>query len=120
MYINYMSICKICENEFIQLQGRNRTRCNSCNTKIRRYRNKIRAIELLGGKCNRCGYNTHPAALEFHDKDPLQKEFTIGKVANKSWESIKQEIQKCELVCSNCHRIEHSDRFSEEFINKVV
>lgn len=111
-----MDICKICNKEFKQLQLRNRTRCNACNTKIRRYKNKLRAIELLGGKCNRCGYDKHPAAMEFHHLDPSKKEFTLGHVANKSWKSIVEEVKKCELVCSNCHRIEHSNRFSEEFI----
>lgn len=109
-----MSICKICDKEFKQLQKRNRSRCNACNTKLRRLKNKLRAINLLGGRCIRCGYNKHPAALEFHHKDSSKKDFSIGTVANKRWESIVNEIKKCELLCSNCHRIEHSDRFDNE------
>lgn len=113
-----MSVCNICQKSFTQLQGRNRKRCNACNTKIRRYRNKLKAIELLGGKCNRCGFD-NPAALEFHHKDPRLKEFTIGSVANKSWNSIVLEIEKCELICSNCHMIEHTSRYDKAFLEAI-
>lgn len=85
---------------------RTRGRCGSCNTKIRRYRTKKAAINLLGGKCVRCGYNKNFVALEFHHPNS-DKDFNIGSATNKSWESIKDEILKCELICSNCHRIEH-------------
>lgn len=114
------SICKICDKSFNQLQSRTRTRCNSCNTKVRRFRNKKRAIELLGGKCVRCGYSGHQAALEFHHLDPSIKSFTIGMVANKAWKSIVDEIQKCELLCSNCHRIEHSNKSDERFLIEAL
>jgi DNA-directed RNA polymerase subunit RPC12/RpoP len=114
------NICKICNKKFNQLQNRNRNRCNACNTKIRRFRNKQRAIELLGGKCQRCGYNKHQSALEFHHKDPKEKDFAIGMVGNKSWESIVNEIKKCELLCSNCHRIEHSNRDGIIFLEEVL
>lgn len=110
-----MSTCIICYKSIKQLQQRNRTRCNSCNTKIRRYRTKLRAIYLLGGKCNRCGFD-NPAALEFHHKDPTQKEFNIGNVSNKSWDSIVKEVNKCELLCANCHRIEHTTRYDKSFV----
>lgn len=108
--------CKICSKEINQLQGRNRTRCNACNTKIRRYRCKIKAIELLGGKCSRCGYDNHPAPLEFHHIDPSKKSFNIGMVANKSWKVIVKELKKCILLCANCHRIEHSERYDNDFV----
>ncbi len=108
--------CKLCDKLIKQLQGKNRTRCNSCNTKIRRHRTKLKAIEYLGGKCGRCGYDKHSAALEFHHTNPDEKTFNIGNVANKSWNSIVSELDKCELVCSNCHRIEHSNRDDEKFL----
>ena len=113
-----MSTCKICSKEFNQLQDRTRTRCNACNTKLRRYKNKIRAIDLLGGKCVRCGFDKHPAALEFHHKDSSTKRFEIGGVWNKAWKSIEEEIMKCEILCSNCHRIEHSSRYDDILLIK--
>lgn len=114
-----MSICFLCDKEFEDSQGRNRKRCHSCNTKIRRYRTKQAAIEYLGGSCVKCGYDEHQAALEFHHKDPSQKEFQIGKVANKSWEIVKKELDKCELLCANCHAVEHSSKQDEAFLKEV-
>lgn len=115
-----MSKCNICNKEFTQLQGRNRSRCNSCNTRLRRLRNKLKAINLLGGKCNRCGYNVHPAALEFHHKDSSEKEFNIARYCNKKWEVVEAEVLKCELICSNCHRIEHSSRYDDLSLIKAL
>ena len=108
--------CIFCQKSFFNSQNRRRKRCAACNTKIRRFRAKIAAIELLGSKCSGCGYNKHPSALEFHHKDPSQKDFSISSVANKSWKSIVEEVKKCVLLCSNCHRIEHGDRYKLEFI----
>ena len=57
-------------------------------------------------ECNRCGYDDH-RALEFHHHK-ADKEFNISeKFYQLSWENLKKEIDKCEVLCSNCHRIEH-------------
>lgn len=67
-------------------------------------------------KCERCGYDKHPAALDFHHKDPLQKEFNISGrfvCSLKNKEKIMKEIEKCEVICSNCHRIEHSIHYNK-------
>lgn len=69
---------------------------------------KAVAIRHLGGKCVDCGYNNHPAALEF---DHLgDKEFNIGNILLGSVEQLKRELSKCELVCATCHRIRTSNR----------
>ena len=70
---------------------------------------KTKAVEHLGGKCNRCGYDKCVEALEFHHKDPAQKDFGISRSGNtRGWNKIKAELDKCELVCANCHREIHS------------
>jgi hypothetical protein len=97
-----------------------RTRCGSCNTKIRRYRAKAAAIKLLGGKCMHCGWTGNQAALQFHHLDPAKKDFIIGNVANKSWESIKVEVAKCMLLCVNCHTIEHSSKNEKSFLAEAL
>ena len=99
---HYCSICGRCTT------ARRRRRCQSCCTKIRRYLAKSAAVQYLGGKCQRCGWEGALPAYEFHHLDPNSKVFAIGNVANRKWELIKQELDKCELLCSNCHRIEHS------------
>ena len=113
-----MRICKLCKNEFKTYQSRCVARCGSCNTKIRRFRAKAAAIEFLGGKCKKCGWKGDQAALQFHHL--RGKDFTIGNVANKSWDSIKKEMQKCILLCANCHMIEHSSKLGDEFIKEAL
>ena len=68
---------------------------------------KRKLIEYKGGKCQICGYNRCQEALEFHHLDPSQKDFTISG-GTKSFESLKPEVDKCILVCANCHREIHS------------
>lgn len=67
----------------------------------------------------RCDYDKHPAAMEFHHRDPTQKDFTIADVANRAWEVIRAELDKCDLLCSNCHRIEHSNRTEEKWLEEA-
>lgn len=70
----------------------------------RRRKVKQMAIEYKGGKCQICGYNKYQGALEFHHING-KKEFGIGdKGYTRSWESTKSELDKCILVCANCHR----------------
>lgn len=58
--------------------------------------------------CERCGFND-PRALTFHHRDPAQKSFPIARDAWKvSWERLVDEISKCDVLCANCHMIEHS------------
>lgn len=71
-----------------------------------RRRVKLKLVNYKGGKCENCGYNTCIDALEFHHKNPNEKDFTIS---GKSWsfEKLKKESDKCILVCSNCHKEIH-------------
>lgn len=64
------------------------------------------AIAYKGGSCQICGYNRSPAALDFHHIDPLEKDFSISSRMS-SFNAIKAELDKCVLVCSNCHREIH-------------
>lgn len=75
-----------------------------------RKRREIRAWlnELKRDKsCVRCGFN-HPAALDFHHTRH-DKEFNVGDVLRDGYskERIEKGLAKCELICANCHRIEH-------------
>ena len=79
---------------------------------IRALKRKVELIEMMGGGCANCGYNKNISALHFHHKDSYQKEFKLGMrmLSNRSWESIKVEAKKCEILCANCHAEEHNPR----------
>ena len=58
-------------------------------------------------KCTKCGFN-HPAALDFHHTDPSKKENLVSKLAsNGCFAAAMEEVQKCIVLCANCHRIHH-------------
>ena len=68
---------------------------------------KQRLVEYKGGKCQICGYNKCLSALVFHHTDPSQKEFSIG-TSGKGYEKCLTEINKCQLLCCNCHAEIHT------------
>lgn len=67
------------------------------------------SLEYKGNKCSCCGYNKCIEALEFHHLNPEEKDFSLSDRNIKlDWEQIKKELDKCILVCSNCHREIHA------------
>lgn len=85
--------CKKCQNESLQR---------------RRKQAKILLVEYRGGKCERCGYSKCIGALEFHHINPKEKDFSLSKTGrSKTIEAMKKEVDKCILLCANCHREEH-------------
>lgn len=101
-----IKICSICGKEIKNKKGR---ACQACRQKYRVIKNKQKAIDYMGGKCSKCGYNKSNVALEFHHVNPAEKEFTISAGYNKSWQKIKHELDKCVLLCANCHRELHNN-----------
>jgi hypothetical protein len=78
---------------------------------VHKRRKKVRsmAVEYKGGKCERCGYNRCIDALEFHHADPTQKDFNISsKGYTRSWKRVQAELDKCVMLCANCHRETHA------------
>ena len=67
------------------------------------------ALEFLGGKCSRCGYAQCAEALEIHHLESNEKDFGISaRGYTRSWKSVRAELEKCELLCANCHREVHA------------
>lgn len=58
--------------------------------------------------CERCGEN-HPATLDFHHRDPSLKIIAVERLHKSGWKQsrLEEEISKCEVLCSNCHRKHH-------------
>ena len=69
-----------------------------------RKRLEERIVYVMGEKCCICNYDKTLLALELHHIDKKEKEFTVSVNANKNWATVRKEIEKCTLVCSNCHR----------------
>jgi hypothetical protein len=107
--------------EHIRRSDTNSYRCKKCRndaTSEKRRRLKLQAIEYLGGKCKKCGYKKCVAALEFHHKNGT-KDFAIGEATTKSWDKIKKELDKCILLCANCHREEHHAKRNKKGAGKI-
>ena len=84
-----------------------------CEDRIERGRAfKQKRVDYKGGECGRCGYSAHNCALDFHHNDPDEKDFGIGyQRRTKFDEKIMAELDKCSLLCSNCHREKHAGVF---------
>tara|TARA_R110000787_G_scaffold9510_1_gene33147 strand:- start:446 stop:994 length:549 start_codon:yes stop_codon:yes gene_type:complete len=86
--------------------------CKDCNLKDRLSRQrdfKQQCVDYKGGECQCCGYNNCNHALDFHHVDPKTKSFGIAKARRtKVTKKILEELDKCILVCSNCHREIHA------------
>lgn len=82
------------------------------NKKSREQLNKLEALNYKGGMCCvRCGYNVQiPDCYAFHHREPTEKEYSWRELRYKKWEVITQEIDKCDLLCHNCHSIVHYEQ----------
>jgi predicted HNH restriction endonuclease len=83
----------------------NRIRLNE-KLLLRRQQKRAWAIASKGSKCQQCGFD-NPDALEFHHATDT-KEFTIANMVRYNQIRLKQELDKCVLLCANCHSIEHA------------
>lgn len=87
-----------------------------------RRRIKKRAVDCKGGECQNCGYKKSVFAMDFHHTDPKNKDYEISKNI-RSWEKTKIEIEKCILVCKNCHYEIHEEIFMfgfSEIVNNII
>jgi hypothetical protein len=110
--------CPRCETtksveEFYQRRGKvgGSVYCKSCTTNqtVERQRKfKQLCVDYKGSSCSGCGYNKCIGALEFHHTNPKEKDFTIANARLTAFDDkVKKELDKCILLCSNCHREEH-------------
>ena len=98
---------------------------NRCSVNKKTFLEAIKKFE-----CEKCGYNKCYDALDFHHIDKSEKEFDLGKI-NKRFSSVKklttvvlEELDKCSVLCRNCHRMEHlnlmrSEKYKELIYDKV-
>lgn len=88
--------------------------CGYHFTQQRHYEMKLKAVEYKGGKCCICGYNNSTRALAFHHREPENKFKAISTMIAErkySWEEIQIELDKCDIMCSNCHAEEEEKKY---------
>lgn len=87
-----------------------RHRCVSCYTALktaykRKQKGELSALKR-GLSCVRCGFSDY-RALQFHHRRPEEKSFAVGEAGSMAYASVLREIEKCDVLCANCHSIEH-------------
>lgn len=125
----HSKVCGVCNREFYPLAGNQKFCSDYCrhldpiNREKRLQRRKllresrlkfIRRIKTFYG-CSLCGYNGHPAALQFDHLNPEEKSFDIAKAHMRSLDSMKSEIKKCRILCANCHSVHTFNQNKEDF-----
>jgi hypothetical protein len=126
----YTNRCKSCKKIYSQTQYvkngenlkiknkeyrlSNPDKINTYNTKQSKKRTsmKMDALKYKGGCCVDCGLEStidNRVVFDFHHKDPSKKEVSLSSssMISLTWEQICQELDKCELLCSNCHKLRH-------------
>jgi hypothetical protein len=104
--------CKyhLCEKEATETSQYCGTKCKNKWTQTEWLkRRKQKFVDYKGGKCEKCGYDKHVEALCFHHNNPNEKEFGIAtnEARKKPEAEVFEEIDKCSLLCLNCHAEEH-------------
>jgi hypothetical protein len=87
--------------------------CKQCNNEKRKHNSDIKQTVIAkkcGMKCKVCGYNKCKDALELHHIDPNTKEHNVSSLTRNfsSIEKLEKELDKCIMLCSNCHREFHA------------
>lgn len=112
--------CQKCSRVYVynhqNTKGHTKVHCNSCKVNFRRFAFKDKCLEYKGGKCERCGYNRCKRVLSFHHTDPTRKDFQISGNHARKWETVKAELDKCLLLCMNCHLEEHEELDNREVV----
>jgi 5-methylcytosine-specific restriction endonuclease McrA len=99
------TICPVCGKDYVYVRGKGGTMkyCGSCMVNKRRFKQKQEAVKYLGGKCQKCGYDKSVTAMQFHHRNPDEKSFTISGNHSRAWTKTLAELDKCDLLCANCH-----------------
>jgi hypothetical protein len=108
-----VALCDTCgQDDPKNFYSRQKRMCKKCRNlqNVEKYRAYKRSdIEFFGGKCIRCTYSKCVAALEFHHRNPNEKDPDFKRVIRRSAKARRTELSKCDLLCSNCHREIHEE-----------
>lgn len=97
-------------NDYYQSNGRTRTICKDCvkENEKQRYAKRLKEFDEYKQtlSCKKCGENRY-YLFEFHHRDPSKKDFAISDRTRTPSSQLIEEIEKCDVLCSNCHREWH-------------
>ena len=84
--------------------------CSECQKqksleKQNQFKRKI--VKRAGNRCYDCKQQFPDYVYDFHHIDPDTKDFKLSSAVSKSWPEIKKELDKCVMLCANCHRVRH-------------
>lgn len=111
-------VCSICKedkeySEYTKDKNKKaglRSCCKVCDRSIKAESYEGRKWECFnykGCKCEICGVIENADFYDFHHRVPEDKCFDVTASLMKKWELIRAEIDKCLMLCPNCHRKEH-------------
>lgn len=109
----YTQTCRVCKNLEQAKRAKNNPNMKSIRNKAAtKAKNITRAkmLEYHGGTlaCEDCGYTSDiPAVFDYHHLDPSTKEHEVSSMLDRKWDIVLKELNKCVLLCANCHRIRH-------------
>src|ERR1035437_5697693 len=109
----YRTQCKDCYLVCISKQRKVRRKIITAQVLKKKYKIKQKCIEYLGGKCEKCNYSKCIRSLTFHHTDPKTKVNDVCKLFDRKWEKLQAELDKCQLLCFNCHMEEEERLYNE-------
>ena len=112
-----LSNCIVCgapltgkQTKFCSLTCKNKEHQSYEAQKRRGLTRKLELVSSMGGRCSICGYHKNLASLVFHHTDSKDKDFKLDmrSLSNRKFETVLEELDKCILVCHNCHAELHN------------
>lgn len=93
---------------------------SKCYSTYFRIKMKQELIKYKGGKCQMCGFNKDiPGAFAFHHRDPKDKLFNISSFQVLNKKKLYKEVDKCDMLCMNCHAEVHDKKEERDYILKI-
>lgn len=90
-----------------------------CRLRLKRYKTKLKAIEYKGACCKRCKWASK-CTTDFDFHHLYDKKFSISSyIISNKWETIQNELDKCDMLCGVCHRLEHASDRNHAFLEEV-
>jgi len=90
-------------------------------SKVKQYArvNVMKVLELKSRYKCKCG-ESNPLFLDFHHRNGDDKFMNVGQMRLFSWKRVIKEIEKCDIMCMKCHRLQHTDPELIDYVNKLI